>query len=275
MPTAKRNRFSSSKTQKRFQVSRRVKSVDITKFLPEFNGIPAAKVYNAPGNGELVLTLEKDQSVFMNGSTMIWMDSAISVKTQTSGFFAGLRRAFTGDSLFLTYFTGVSPKGNKICFAPHLPGDVTKLIIKPGQKRIVSTQSVICCTSNVRLDVVMQARGFFTGQPFLSSVTVPIDSREPGVVWIGSFGAMNTIDIKAGERYQIENHNFMACDGSVKYTLGMLGGLKSAFLSGEGFVMNFTGPCSIMIQNRKVMQLAHHLRPYLQEKNNMYRSLEL
>lgn len=268
MPTNKRKSSNQRKTQKRFQLSRKVRSENITKFLPEFKGIPAAKVYNAPSNGELVLTLEKDQSVFMNGSTMIWMDAAISVKTQTSGFFAGMRRAFTGDSLFLTYFTGVSPKGNKICFAPHLPGDVTKLIIKPGQKRLVSTQSVICCTSNVKLDVVFKMRGLFTGQPFLSSVTVPEDSKEPGVVWVGSFGAMNTIDIKQGEKYQVENHNFMACDGSVDYTIGTLGGLKSSFLSGEGIVMNFTGPCSIMIQNRKVMQLAHHLKPYFQEKNN-------
>jgi uncharacterized protein (TIGR00266 family) len=265
MPTAKRNRSSSSRTQKQYQVSRKVKSVDITNFLPEFNGIPAAKIYNSPSNGEVVLTLEKGQSVFMNGSTMIWMDADIKVNTQTSGFFAGLRRTFTGDSLFLTYFTGVSPKGNKICFAPHLPGDVTKLIIKPGQKRLVSTHSIICCTSNVKLDVVIKMRGFFTGQPFLSTVTVPADSKEPGVVWIGSFGSINTFDIKAGEKYQVENHNFLACDGSVDYTLGTLGGLKSTFLSGEGIVMNFTGPCSIMVQNRKIMQLAYHLKPYFKQ----------
>lgn len=242
------------------KASRKVRSEDLKKFIPEFHGIPAVKVYNAPGNAEVVMNLEPGQTIFTNGPTMVWMDSAIRVHTTTSGIFAGLRRAFTGDSMFLTYFTGTSPKGNKICLASNLPGDITKLIVKPGTRKLIASHGVVCCTSNVKLDVVFRARGLFVGGAFLSEVSVPATSTEPGVVWLGSFGSINTIEVKEGEMYQVDNHHFLAANGDVNYTIGTLGGLKSTLFSGEGLVMNFRGPCKLMIQNRKLHSFVEHLK---------------
>ena len=84
--------------------SRRVLTNNLKKILPEHKGLPASKIYNRGGNSEVVINLEPGQTIYTNGSTMIWMDAAIEVKTKTKGFFAGLRRAFAGDNMFLTHY---------------------------------------------------------------------------------------------------------------------------------------------------------------------------
>jgi uncharacterized protein (TIGR00266 family) len=247
-------------------LSRRVRTNDLKKILPEHKGLPASKIYNHGGNSEVVINLEPGQTIYTNGSTMIWMDAEISVKTKTGGVFAGLRRAFAGDSMFLTHYTGVSPKGNKICLASHLPGDMTKIVIKPGTKKLVASNAVVCCTGNVKTDMKFSARGIFAGDAFLTTVRVPPDSPEPGIVWLGAFGSINTIELKAGQKFKVDNFHFLASGSGVSYTLGTLtGGIKNTFLSGEGIVMNFTGPCNIMIQNRNIGQLAHNLAPYFRD----------
>ena len=247
-------------------LSRRVRTNDLRKILPEHKGLPASKIYNNGGNSEVVINLEPGQTIYTNGSTMIWMDAEISVKTKTGGVFAGLRRAFAGDNMFLTHYTGVAPKGNKICLASHLPGDMTKLIIKPGTKKLVASNAVVCCTGNVKTDMKFSARGIFAGDAFLTTVSVPADSPEPGIVWLGAFGSINTIELKAGQKFKVDNFHFLASGSGVSYTLGTLtGGIKNTFLSGEGIVMNFTCPCNIMIQNRNIGQLAHNLAPYFRD----------
>lgn len=243
--------------------SRQIRTLSLKKFMPEHNNIPASKIYNTHGNAQVVLNLEPGQTIYTNGSTMIWMDANINVKTKTGGIFGGLKRAFAGDSMFLTYYTGVSPNGNKICLASHLPGDMTKIVIKPGSKKVIASNSVVCCTENIKFDTKFSARGIFSGDAFLSSVSVPEDSPKPGVVWLGAFGSINIIEVKNGEKYTVDNYHFLASDSKVNYTLGKLGGFKSAILSGEGIVMNFTGPCKIMIQNRKLMNFAYYLSAYI------------
>ena len=247
-------------------LSRRVHTNDLKKILPEHKGLPASKIYNHGGNSEVVINLEPGQTIYTNGSTMIWMDAAIDVKTKTKGIWAGLRRAFAGDNMFLTHYTGVAPKGNKICLASHLPGDMTKIVVKPGTKKIIASNAVVCCTENIKLDMKFSARGIFAGDAFLTTVSVPEDSTEPGIVWLGAFGSINTIELKAGQKFKVDNFHFLASGSGVSYTLGTLtGGIKNTFLSGEGIVMNFTGPCNIMIQNRNIGQLAHNLAPYFRD----------
>jgi uncharacterized protein (TIGR00266 family) len=245
-------------------LSRRVLTNDLKNPYPQYKSLPDSKIYNHGGNSEVVINLKPNQTIYTNGSTMIWMDAAIEVKTKTTGIWGGIRRAFAGDNMFLPHYTGVNPKGNKICLASHLPGDMTKLLVKPGTKKLIASNSVVCCTANVKLDMKFSARGIFAGDAFLTTVSVPDDSPEPGMVWIGAFGSINTIELKDGEKYKIDNFHFLASGSGVNYTLGTLtGGLKNKLLSGEGIVMNFTGPCNIMIQNRNLGSFAHKLSHFM------------
>ncbi len=256
-----------------FKISRRgERDLIMTKHLARFSQnsfhIPEYRIYHKPSNASIVMNIKNGQSVFANAGMMVWMDKKINVSTQTRGFFTALKRALlTSDSFFLTSYSGISPKGNKICFAPPMTGDIIELKIKPGEKTLVASHGVIVCTENIILDTRTRLRGIFVSEtPFLSELSVPLDSKKYGVAWIAAYGGIETIDIKANEMFSVDNGHFLTCDGNVQYSIGTVGGLKSTLFSGEGFTMDFTGPCRISIQNRSMRPLVEMMKRHIRRE---------
>jgi uncharacterized protein (TIGR00266 family) len=255
----------SSKSQKggvSYKISKRLeRNLIMTKHLNRFSQnsfhIPDYRIYHKPSNASIIMNIKEGQSVFANAGMMVWMDKKINVSTQSRGLFTAFKRALlTSDSFFLTSYAGVTPKGNKICFAPPMTGDIIELKIKPGEKKLVASHGVVVCTENIILDTRTRLRGIFVSEtPFLSELSVPKESKTYGVAWISAYGGIETIDIKANEIFSIDNGHFLTCDGHVQYSIGTVGGIKSALFSGEGFTMDFTGPCIISIQNRSMRPL--------------------
>jgi len=219
--------------------------------------IPDYKIYHKPSNASIVMNLKKGQSVFANAGMMVWMDDDLDVNTKSRGIWTGMKRFFlTSDSFFLTSYIGTHPKGNKICFAPMMTGDITEIKIKPGEKKLVASHGVVVCTENIILNTRMRLRGIFVSQaPFLSELSVPAESEQYGLAWVASYGGIEALDIKAGQTMKVDNGHFLCCDGDVQYKLGRVGGLKSTLFSGEGLVMVFKGPCTIYTQNRNAHAL--------------------
>lgn len=250
--------------------SRRVHSNALVKHFDDNLTIPAYKIFHTPSNAELVLNLEEDQSVYANGGLMVWMNSTIKVKTETGGLLAGLKRSFLGNgSLFLTTYTGTSNDGksNKICFSSELPGDIIEIKIKPGEKKLIASGSIVVCTTNIKFDTRFRFSGAFTsGSAFLSQLSVDSNSSNYGIAWIASFGSIDRLQIKNGEKYVIDNQHFLECDANVEYNISTLGGIKSGLLSGEGFVMNFHGPCEVLVQNKNFNNLAKKIIQMMPKK---------
>ncbi len=250
--TKKKSNFRSSKK------SRGDRNLILTKHLRPYSNnntsshIPDYKIYHKPSNASIIMNIKKGQSVFANAGLMVWMDQDMNVSTQTRGLFSAFKRSlFSTDSFFLTSYTGVSSKGSKICFAPMMTGDIIEVKIKPGEKKLVASHSVVVCTDNIILDTRMRLRGIFVSEsPFLSELSVPADSKDYGIAWISAYGGIETLEVKENQRIQVDNGHFLSCDGHIQYSIGTVGGIKSTFFSGEGLVMNFKGPCRINIQNR-------------------------
>ena len=223
--------------------------------------IPDYRIYHKPSNASIVMSIKSGQSVFANAGLMVWMDNALKVKTETRGMFTAFKRALlTSDSFFLTSYTGVSSKGNKICFSPLMTGDIIEVKIKPGEKKLVASNGVVVCTDNITLDTRTRLRGMFVSEgAFLSELSVPADSKEYGIAWLSAYGGIETIDIKQGQTFSVENGHFLSCEGNVQYDIGTVGGVKSSLFSGEGFVMIFKGPCKINIQNRNINTLVRFI----------------
>ena len=60
------------------------------------------------------------------------------------------------------------------------------------------------------------------------------------------------------------------CKKEVNYSIGKVGGIKSAILSGEGLVMNFTGPAVVYVQTRSLSSLfgaiTSHVRRHIKSR---------
>ena len=57
----------------------------------------------------------------------------------------------TSSSMFMTTYTA-EDKTNEISFQSHLPGDVLPVVVRPGEKIIISPYSLICFTDNLTLN---------------------------------------------------------------------------------------------------------------------------
>jgi uncharacterized protein (TIGR00266 family) len=234
--------------------------------------VPKYEIKDNPAFARVIFELSKGQTIYSNAGMMSYMDKSIEVKTETGGFFKGLKRAlFTKASLFLTAYTG---KENRalICFANHLPGDITGIEVKPGDKYIISSQGVVCMTSNVVFDTKFQFKGLFVGNNmFLAEVSVPITSKEGGIVWMASYGGIQKLHLPAGETLSVAHGMYLCSHADIPYTIGTVGSGTNMILSGQGFIMNFTGPCSIYTQGRDLHEFTRFIRKIAESTQNQNR----
>lgn len=240
--------------------SRIVHSKLLKKHFGDNSIVPSYKIIHSPGNAEVVLNLEENQTVFANPGLMVWMNSTIKSSTETGGLMSGFKRTLGGEgSAFLTTYTGTSNNGssNKICFSSELPGDIMEIKIHPGEKKLVASGSVVVFTSNVKFDTKFKLQGLFnSADSVFTELSVKADSPSYGVAWLGSFGAIDRLVIKANESYLIDNQHFLQCDSTVNYKIKKVGNLKTKMLSKKELVMEFLGPCEVLIQNKNFKTLA-------------------
>jgi uncharacterized protein (TIGR00266 family) len=87
-------------------------------------------------------------------------------------------------------------------------------------------------------------KGFFSGESLFL-----IRCRGTGDLWFNSYGGVIEIDVT--DNYVVDTGNIVAFDESLSYEVGKVGGYKSLFFSGEGFVCRFKGQGKVWIQTRK------------------------
>jgi uncharacterized protein (TIGR00266 family) len=220
--------------------------------------IPKYEIHNEPHSASVNFLLDKDETILAQGGSMSYMDSDIDIKTSMRGVMKGLKRLFTTTSSFIPAYTAKNNKC-KISFASFLPGNIVPIIIKPGDKITLASYGLVCMTGNVELETRMRIKGIFLGEnAFLTDVKVdPKKSNNAGMVWVASYGGYEKMDIPSGKSMMVDNGMFLAARSTVKYEMSKIGGVKSAFFSGEGIAMKFNGPCSLLIQNRNMNDLTN------------------
>jgi uncharacterized protein (AIM24 family) len=67
---------------------------------------------------------------------------------------------------------------------------------------------------------------------------------------LSSFGAIHEVVLAAGQKYVVDTGHFVAFDESVGFDVRRIGGLRSTLFSGEGLVVDITGPGRILVQTR-------------------------
>jgi uncharacterized protein (TIGR00266 family) len=90
----------------------------------------------------------------------------------------------------------------------------------------------------------------------------------PGLLLLSSFGAIQKIDLNAGQTYVVDTGHLVAFDEGVSYELNKAAkGLMSTLKSGEGLVARMTGPGSVYVQTRTPATFAGWLSPFLPQRN--------
>lgn len=223
-----------------------------------FKGL-SYKIEGRPDYSFVTVQIPANQSLKVEASAMASMDTHLVMKTKLKG---GFGRFLTGESLFLNEFTAERAAG-EIGLAPGTPGDIVHQYLD-GQTLFLQNSAFVAATMDVTLETKWQGmlKGFFSGESFFL-----IRCSGKGDLWFNSYGAIIEIDVE--ENYVVDSSNIVAFTEGLEYTITKVGGYKSLFLSGEGFVCRFTGKGKVWIQTRSAEAFtswAHYFRPVKSSK---------
>lgn len=143
-----------------------------------------------------------------------------------------------------------------VALAPTLFGDIVSLEITRGATWNVGKDAMLAHTSEVIKDTKSQGLGkaFFSGEDlFILRFT------GEGILWLTSYGAIETKHLGQGEQHIVDNGHLVAwnCNYNIERAGG---GTMGSMKTGEGLVCRFTGPGTVYIQTRNLDEFAGWVR---------------
>lgn len=205
-----------------------------------------------------VIKLAPNEQVRLDSGAMVSMSQGISIETKAAGgFLKSLTRAALGGESFFQNFFKAPATGGEITVAPDLPGDVF-MVELTGEKMMVQSGSFLACEMGIELDTKVSLKGFMSAEGF-SMLT----AAGSGKLLLSSYGAIFEKTLAAGEVYTVDTTHLVAFNANMTVTPRAVGGLKSTLLSGEGLVVELTGPGRLLMQTRSPNAFLSWLIPHL------------
>jgi uncharacterized protein (TIGR00266 family) len=199
------------------------------------------------------------ESVKSEAGAMLAMSPSIEISTSTQGgMLKGLRRSVLGgESFFMNTFSATGPDAHVIV-APALPGDI---ITWPLAGNTVYLQSGSYLASPGTIDIDSKwggAKTFFSKEGLFM-----LKCQGTGDLIVSSYGAVHAVDLAAGQSYTVDTGHMVGWEEGVSYDVKKVGNWKSTMLSGEGLIVELTGPGRVYIQTRSPSSLIDWIIPKL------------
>jgi uncharacterized protein (TIGR00266 family) len=210
------------------------------------------------------VTLAGGETVRADGGAMLAMTTGTDIETSTQGgVLKGLKRAaLGGESFFMNTFTAPG-QGGEILFAPKLPGDV---MVLPLADETMFLQGGAYIASEETIDIDSHwggAKTFFSRQGFFM-----LKASGRGDMVVGTYGAIHHVDLEPGQTYTVGTGHLVGWTESIGYEVKKVGGWKSTVLSGQGLVVDLTGPGRIYVQTRSEDTLLRWIEEHMPKSGN-------
>ena len=222
-----------------------------------------SEVLYAPAFATARLTLSAGESVRAEAGAMVAMSSGLAMETSTQGgVMKGLRRAVLGgESFFMNTFTA-QREGAELYVAPPLPGDVVAWPL--SGTLFVQSGSFLASSAGIDVDTHWGGAKTFFSREGLIMLRV----SGHGDLLVACYGAIEARDLAPGERFTVDTGHMVGWSESVQYTVRKVGNWKSTMLSGEGLVVDLTGPGRIYLQSRSPEAFLAWLIPRLPQRTS-------
>ncbi len=205
-----------------------------------------AEILYRPSYSMAVVDLSPFEEIRVESGSMVSMTEGMTLKTQLEG---GLLRSLSrsllgGESFFMNVFQAPT-MGGQINLAPTLPGDMMILEMH-GEPLMVQGGSFVASSMGVEIDTKWGgARTFFASEGLIM-----LRLRGEGLLFLSSYGAIHPIDLAPGQRYTIDTGHLVAFSEQMQFNVRAVGGMRSTLFSGEGLVVDLTGPGRVYMQTR-------------------------
>jgi len=208
--------------------------------------------------------LEPNEEIRVEAGSMVSMSAGIAIETRMQGgLLKSLARSVLGGESFFVNIYKAPAQGGEISVAPALPGDLSVLELK-NETLMVQSGSFVAAATGVELDTGWGGAKTF----FASEGLIMLKATGSGPLIVSSYGAIHDITLGAGEKYTVDTGHLVAFTQGIGFNVRRIGGLKSTLLSGEGLVVDLTGPGRVLMQTRSTDAFLAWLLPRIPKKND-------
>lgn len=220
------------------------------------------EIIHRPSYSLAVVNLAPNEKIRADAGAMVSMTDGITVETKAAGgILKSLTRSVLGGESFFQNFFMAPPQGGEITLAPDLPGDM--VVIELSNRTVmIQAGSYLASELGVELNAKISKKAFLSAE----GISI-LEASGNGKVLVSSYGAIYERQLGAGEKYIVDSSHLVAFDGTIDVQVRAVGGLKSTLLSGEGLVVQVTGPGKLWIQTRSPSALINWIIPHLPKKD--------
>lgn len=216
------------------------------------------EIMHRPSYSLAVATLMPNERIRAEAGAMVSMSSGVNIETKAEGgLLKSLGRAVLGGESFFQNFFVASAQGGEVTLAPELPGDML-LIELVGRKLMLQAGSYVASENGIELTAKVSAKAFLSAEGISM-----LEASGTGKLLVSSYGAIFERTIGSGEKYIVDTSHLVAFDATMGVTPKTVGGFKSTLFSGEGLVVELTGPGTIYMQTRSPKALIDWIIPQL------------
>jgi uncharacterized protein (TIGR00266 family) len=211
-----------------------------------------------PSYSLAIARLAPAERIRAEAGAMVSFSAGVEIETKAAGgLLKSLGRSLLGGESFFQNFWKAGPQGGEVTLAPKLPGDISMLELK-GETVLVQAGSYLASEDGIELSSKVSGKAFLAGE----GLSI-LEARGNGKILVSSYGAIYEKIIQANEKYTVDSSHLVAFDAGMAVQPRGVGGLKSTVFSGEGLVIEMTGPGRILIQTRSPQALINWIIPQL------------
>ncbi len=212
-----------------------------------------------PAYALAVVALAANEGIRVDAGAMVGMSADLQIETKAQGgILASLGRSLLGGESFFQNIYRAGAKGGEITLAPPLPGDMFMLELK-GETLLMQSGAYVASSEGVVLDTKWTGAKTF----FASEGLIMLRASGTGTLIFSSYGAIHEKNLAAGEKYRADTGHVVAFSDGMGFQVQRVGGLKSTFFSGEGLIVELTGPGRLLMQTRSEDAFLVWLMPHL------------
>lgn len=214
--------------------------------------------------------LDPGEMVLAEAGAMMYMTPGVRMETkfgdpskQEQGLLGKVltagKRVLTGESLFMTTFTGEGPGKQQVAFAAPYPGKIVPMdLVQLGGELMCQKNSFLCAARGVSVGIAFTKRlgaGLFGGEGFILQRLTG-----DGLAFVHAGGTLHRRRLQAGEMLRVDTGCIVAFQNSVSYDIKFVGGFKNTLFGGEGlFFATLTGPGDVWLQSLPFARLADRI----------------
>lgn len=217
-----------------------------------------------PSYALAVVTLGPGEAVQAEAGAMVSMSPGMEILTSAKGGLMGaLKRSVLGGESFFMNTYRASDQAGQITLAPPLPGDVAVVEIS-GDTLMVQSGSYLGSSQGIDIDTKWSGAQTF----FAREGLIMLKCSGSGTLILSSYGAIHEMELAAGDTQTIDTGHLVAFTEGMGFRVRTIAGMKSTLFSGEGLVVDLSGPGKVFLQTRSDDAFLSWLIPRLPKQSS-------